>query len=117
MLAGSASYAAAEAFDCPVGLDCKPGEAKLFYGVIAGSTIAGFALTLTRINPMKALIYSAVINGVVAVPVMVMIMVLGTNKALLRDFVLPPVLRFLGWTATLVMLAAAIAMIATLGRG
>ena len=117
VLAGSASYAAAEAFDCPAGLDCKPREAKLFYGVISGSTIVGFALNLTRINPMKALIYSAVINGVVAVPVMFMIMVLGTNKALLRDFVLPPVLRSLGWAATLVMLAAAIAMIATLGRG
>ena len=86
-------------------------------GIVSLSAIVGFALNLTRINPMKALIYSAVINGVVAVPVMFMIMVLSTNKALLRDFVLPPVLRSLGWAATLVMLAAAIAMIATLGRG
>jgi len=108
--------AVAEAFDCPVGLDCKPREAKLFYAVIAASTIGGFALNLTRINPMKALIYSAVINGLVAVPVMAMTMVLGSNKALLRDFVLPPLLRSLGWVATLVMLAAAIAMIATLSR-
>jgi Mn2+/Fe2+ NRAMP family transporter len=117
VLAGSASYALAEAFGYPVGLGRKPREAKLFYGVIAAATIAGFALNLTHINPMKALIYSAVINGLVAVPIMVMTMVLGTNRRLLHDFVLPPLLRSLGWAATLLMLAAAVAMIATLGRG
>ncbi len=116
VLAGSASFALAEAFGYPVGLERKPHEAKFFYGVIAAVTVAGFALNLTHINPMKALIYSAVINGVVAVPVMVMTMLLGTNRRLLRDFVLPPLLRSLGWAATLLMLAAAVAMFATLGR-
>jgi Mn2+/Fe2+ NRAMP family transporter len=117
VLAGSASYALSEAFGYPVGLGRKPREARFFYAVITASTAAGFALNLTRINPMKALIYSAVINGLVAGPVMAMTMVLASNRALLQKFVLPTLLRSLGWAATLVMLAAAVAMVATLGRG
>jgi NRAMP (natural resistance-associated macrophage protein)-like metal ion transporter len=117
VLAGSAGYAVAESFDCPAGLTRKPRDARVFYGVIVASTLAGFALNFTRLNPMKALIYAAVINGVAAVPIMAMTMLLATNRALMGEFVVPGVVRWLGWAATIVMFAAAVAMFTTLAKG
>jgi NRAMP (natural resistance-associated macrophage protein)-like metal ion transporter len=114
VLAGSAAYAVGETFGFHVGLGRKLHRAKLFYAVIALAMLAGIALNLTPIDPVKALFWSAVVNGVVAVPVMVMTMMLGGRKAAMGPFTLPPILKLIGWIATIVMAIAAVGMFATL---
>jgi NRAMP (natural resistance-associated macrophage protein)-like metal ion transporter len=99
-----------------VGLARKLGRAKAFYGVIVAATVFGAILNFTPIDPMKALFWSAVINGVVAVPVMAAMMLLSSNRAAMGEFKLPPVLKALGWITTAVMAAAAVGMFATWGQ-
>ncbi len=113
VLAGSSAYAIGETFGWHVGLARKAGRAKAFYAAIAVATLLGVALNFSPIDPIKALFWSAVINGVVAVPVMVMMMHLSSHRKAMGDFVLPVGLKFLGWLATLVMMAAAIGLFAT----
>jgi NRAMP (natural resistance-associated macrophage protein)-like metal ion transporter len=115
VLAGSAAYALGEVFDWPVGLAKQPERAKAFYGTIAGATLLGAALNFTPLDPVKALFWSAVINGVVAVPVMILIMLIASRRAIMGKFVLSLRLKFMGWLATLVMATAAIGMFATWG--
>jgi NRAMP (natural resistance-associated macrophage protein)-like metal ion transporter len=115
VLAGSAAYAIGEALGWRVGLAQRPGRAKAFYGAIAAATIIGAALNVTPLDPIKALFWSAVINGVAAVPIMAMIMLMGSRRAVMRQFTLSPWLKTLGWIATAVMAAAAIGMFATWG--
>ena len=115
VLAGSAAYAVGEALQWRVGLTQRPGRAKAFYGVIAAATLVGAVLNFTPLDPIKALFWSAVINGVAAVPIMVMIMLLGSRQKVMRQFTLSPWLKSLGWLATAVMAAAAIGMFATWG--
>ncbi|WP_243625875.1 NRAMP family divalent metal transporter [Phenylobacterium hankyongense] len=117
VLAGSAAYAVGEAFGWHVGLARKPHRAKAFYGMIAGATVVGAALNFTSIDPIKALFWSAVINGVVAVPVMGMMMLIAGRKEVMGRFTLSRPLKFVGWAATAVMAAAAIGMFATMGKG
>ena len=104
-----------EALRWPVGLAKRPYRAKAFYGTIAAATVVGALLNFTSIDPIKALFWSAVVNGVVAVPVMVAMMVLASRRAVMGQFVLGVPLKVLGWLATLVMLLAAIGMFATWG--
>src|SRR5580698_10272903 len=115
VLAGSAAYAVGEALGWPVGLAQRPGRAPAFYGTIAVATLVGAALNFSPLDPIKALFWSAVINGVAAVPIMVMIMLMGSRKAVMGQFTLKPLLKTLGWLATAVMTAAAIGMFATWG--
>jgi Mn2+/Fe2+ NRAMP family transporter len=115
VLAGSAAYAVGEALQWRVGLAQKPGRAKAFYGTIAAATIIGGILNFTPLDPIKALFWSAVINGVTAVPIMVMIMLLGSRRQVMGRFTLGPWLKGLGWLATAVMSAAAVGMFATWG--
>jgi NRAMP (natural resistance-associated macrophage protein)-like metal ion transporter len=115
VLAGSAAYAVAEALRLPIGLDRKPEDAKGFYAVLAAATLLGLALDFTSIDPISALFWSAVINGVVAVPVMVILMTMARNRKVMGRFVLSPMLTTIGWVATAVMLAAAIGLFATFG--
>jgi len=115
VLAGSAAYAVGEVFDWPVGLAQQPKRAKAFYGTIAGATLIGALLNFTPLDPIKALFWSAVINGVVAVPVMIMIMLMAAKPAIMGQFVLPIRLKVMGWLATAVMTAATIGMFATWG--
>jgi NRAMP (natural resistance-associated macrophage protein)-like metal ion transporter len=115
VLAGSAAYAVGEVFDWPVGLAREPLRAKAFYGTIAGATFVGGLLNFTPLDPIKALFWSAVINGVVAVPVMIAIMVMASRPAIMGEFVLPTGLKVMGWLATAVMTAATIGMFATWG--
>jgi Mn2+/Fe2+ NRAMP family transporter len=75
ILAGSAAYALAEALKWPIGLERKLHRAKGFYGILCGATLLGVALNFSSINPIKALFWSSVVNGVAAVPIMIMIMV------------------------------------------
>jgi NRAMP (natural resistance-associated macrophage protein)-like metal ion transporter len=114
VLAGSAAYAMGEAFNWPVGLGLKAKRAKAFYGTITAAFILGALLNFSPIDPIKALFWSAVVNGVVAVPVMVMMMVLASRKTVMGDFTLGPILKTIGWIATLVMLLAAAGMFATI---
>ena len=115
VLAGSAAFAVGEAFGWHVGLALKLGRAPTFYAVIAIAFIVGVGLNFTRIDPIKALFWSAVINGVVAVPVMVMMMLLSSRKVVMGQFTLPWPLKVVGWLATAVMALAAIGMFATWG--
>ncbi len=116
VLGSSAAYAVGECFGWHVGLTRKLHRAPRFYGVLALATLIGAGLNFSPLDPVKALFWSAVINGVVAVPVMVMIMLLATRRDVMGRFALPPLLRTVGWLATGVMAAAAIGMFATMGR-
>ena len=115
VLAGSAAYAVGEAIGVHVGLSRKPNRAKAFYGILAVVVLLGALLNFTPIDPIKALFWSAVINGVVAVPVMIMMMLMASNSKTMGRFVLPGALKAVGWAATAVMAAAAAGMFATMG--
>jgi Mn2+/Fe2+ NRAMP family transporter len=110
VLAGSAAYAVGEAWKWPVGLSRKPEKAKAFYTTLAIATMLGVALNFSPINPIKALYWSAVINGVVAVPIMVAVMHMTGNSKIMGSFRIHDGLRFIGWVATAVMAAAAMIM-------
>jgi Mn2+/Fe2+ NRAMP family transporter len=110
VLAGSAAYALGESRKWPVGLARQPMEAKAFYATIVIATLVGVAISFSPIDPIKALFWSAVINGVVAVPVMAMMMLITSNKSIMKRFIVTGVRRVVGWLATAVMAAAAVAM-------
>jgi NRAMP (natural resistance-associated macrophage protein)-like metal ion transporter len=113
ILTGSAAYAIAEALGWKHGLDEKPRRAKLFYGVIAASTFIGMLINFIGINPIKALFWTAIINGFLAPPILVVIMLIANNKAVLRQEVNGRLTNLMGWLTTLVMFAAAIALVLT----
>ena len=110
VLAGSAAYALAEARRWPEGLARKPKAAKAFYATIALATMVGAAINFSPINPIKALFWSAVINGVVAVPVMAIMMLMAANPKIMGEFTVGSALRAVGWIATAVMAAAVAGM-------
>jgi NRAMP (natural resistance-associated macrophage protein)-like metal ion transporter len=113
VLAGSAAYAVSESFDWKSGLDMKLHEALEFYGIIAIATVGGVALNFTHLDPMRALVWSAEINGVIAIPIMAIMMLLASREDVMGKFVIRPRLRSLGWVATAVMAVTVVAMIAT----
>jgi Mn2+/Fe2+ NRAMP family transporter len=115
VLAGSAAYAVGEALGWRVGLAERPGRAPAFYGAIALATLVGAILNFTPLDPIKALFWSAVINGVTAVPIMVMIMLMASRKTVMGAFALRPLLKIVGWLASAAMAIAAIGMFATWG--
>lgn len=117
VLAGSAAYAVADMFEWRSGLDHAFSEAKGFYAVLIFATVAGTLLDFTSLDPIKALVWSAVVNGVIAVPIMAVLMLIGAKKAILGEHVLSPRLRLLGWLAFAVMLAAVVAMLISLFVG
>ena len=110
VLAGSAAYALAEAMGWKEGLERKARDARGFYGVIAVSVIAGLLIQYSPISPMKALFWSAVINGVVAVPLMVVIILLASKPSVMGAHISGRSIIVLGWIATFVMGLAAILM-------
>ena len=110
VLAGSAAYAVGEARRWPVGLDCRPKRAKAFYATIVAATMIGALMNFTPIDPIRALLVSAMINGVVAVPVMAIMMLVVSRKTVMGVFMVHGPLRWLGWLATLVMAAAVVGM-------
>ena len=113
VLAGSAAYAIGEAFKWPTGLDRKPQTAKAFYATIVIATLSGLGITLSPLDPIKALFWSAVINGVVSVPVMAIMMLISVNKKIMGKYIVRGALRIVGWIATIVMAVATAAMIGT----
>jgi NRAMP (natural resistance-associated macrophage protein)-like metal ion transporter len=114
VLAGSAAYAMAGAFQWEKGLEKTASQAKEFYGIIAVSTIAGIVLGFTGLDPIKALYWSAVINGVISVPIMVVMMLMASRSAIMGRFVIGRRLRVLGWSATGAMALAVLAMFWTM---
>ena len=113
VLAGSGAYALGEALGWPTGLDRKPLDAKAFYGTIAVSTLIGILINFVGLDPIKALFWSAVINGVVAVPLMVIIMLMAMRHDVMGRFVLPRALWAMGWLCTGSMAVAVGIMFAT----
>ena len=110
VLAGSAAYAVAESFKWPIGLGRKLLEARGFYMILTIATLLGVMLNFTSIDPIKALFWSAVINGVIGVPIMAIMMAMAAKPEVMGQFVVTPRLRILGWLATAVMALAVLAM-------
>jgi NRAMP (natural resistance-associated macrophage protein)-like metal ion transporter len=110
VLAGSAAYAVCESRGWKIGLEHKPREAVAFYTVIGLATLVGVAVDYSPLDPMRALFWSAVVNGVISVPLMAAMMIVVSRKGEMGQFVAPFPLRILGWFATACMAAAAIAM-------
>ena len=105
VLAGSAAYAVSEVFRWTEGLDRKPREAKAFYATIAATTLIGAGLNFTPLDPIKALYWSAVVNGVLAAPLMAVMMLIAQNPRIMGRLTLPGPMVFGGWLATAVMAA------------
>jgi NRAMP (natural resistance-associated macrophage protein)-like metal ion transporter len=114
VLAGSAAYAVSEMFQWKASLEKKPKQAVRFYTTIAVATVLGLLLNFVHLNPIKALFYSAVLNGVVAGPVLGFMMLLAQNSKVMGKFTLPTALRVVGWLATGVMILVSIGMFATI---
>jgi Mn2+/Fe2+ NRAMP family transporter len=111
VLAGSAAFAVGEARGWKTGLEYKPNQAARFYMIIVLAVVVGVALSWSDINPMKALFWSAVLNGVCAVPIMAAMMLIASRKEVMGRFTERPLLIGFGWAATAVMAVASIAML------
>ncbi|MBV8719588.1 MAG: divalent metal cation transporter [Chloroflexi bacterium] len=116
VLSGSAAYAVSEAMGWKHGLSYRPDRAREFYGVIVVATVIGMLINFVGINPIDALFWTAVINGVVAPPVMAIIMLVANNRRIMGDRVNNRWTNLLGWIATLLMGAAAIGLFLTWGH-
>jgi NRAMP (natural resistance-associated macrophage protein)-like metal ion transporter len=114
VLAGSAAYAVTESFRWRNGLDLKVVEAREFYGIIALATLGGMALEFAPIDPIKALVLSAQINGVIAVPIMTVMMMLAHNNKIMGKYTLTTRHTLIGWFGVAVMLVAVAAMFLTM---
>ena len=110
ILAGSAAYAVAETFRWPIGLGLTLAEARGFYSIVAAATVLGVAIDLSGVDSIKALILAAILNGVVSVPIMVILMLMVANKKIMGSFTASDRLKRLGWLATAVMAGAVTAM-------
>ena len=113
VLAGSAAYALGEALGWPTGLARLPHDAKAFYGTIVVGTLIGIFINFIHLDPIKALFWCAVINGVIAVPLMIMIMIMAMQKRVMGAFTLPRPLWAMGWLCTGAMAVAVVIMFAT----
>jgi NRAMP (natural resistance-associated macrophage protein)-like metal ion transporter len=117
VLAGSAGYGVAEAFRWRASLDSKPGQAPKFYFVIIAATVIGLGMNFLGLDPIRALYWSAIVNGISAAPLMAMLMLMSANRAIVREFTLPLYLRVIGWAATAVMFLASIAFMTSMALG
>jgi Mn2+/Fe2+ NRAMP family transporter len=113
VLTGSAAYAVAETFGWKYGLDTKLRQAKQFYAVIAGATFVGMLINFLGINPINALFWTAVINGLLAPPLLILIMLVSNNREVMGERTNGRVVNALGWAAAAVMVAAAVGMLLT----
>ena len=113
VLAGSAAYAVSEIFGWRASLESKPNRARKFYALIAVATLLGVGLTLIGLDPIHALFLAALINGLVAVPLMALLMMISVKPAIVGEFHLPLYLRIVGWAATALMAAASLGFLAS----
>lgn len=114
VLAGSAAFAVSEIFGWRAGLSKRFQDARGFYSIILAATLLGTGLSLFQVDAIAALVWSAVINGVIAVPVMAIMLLIGQSKTLMGKFVVPRSVAALGWIATGVMGIAAVVMFITM---
>ena len=110
VLAGSAAYAVAESFRWPIGLGLTPAEARGFYFILTIATLLGVAIDFSGIDSIKMLLWAAVLNGIISVPIMAVMMLLAVKPAVMGTFVIRWRLKMLGWFATAIMAAAVVAM-------
>ena len=110
VLAGSAAYGVSEAFGWPATLEARAPDAVGFYSIIAAATVVGLALGYMPINPIQMLIWSAVLNGIVAVPIMAMMMVVVTRQSVMGRFTAKPTLALFGWAGTALMAVTVLAL-------
>jgi Mn2+/Fe2+ NRAMP family transporter len=115
IFAGSAAFAVAETFRMRKGLYLKMHEAPGFYAIIAVSTLIGFFMDLLGIDPIKALYYAAVLNGLAAPPLLLIILLIAGNSTIMKDKVNRPLSKLLGWLTMLAMTGAALALLFTFG--
>ena len=113
ILTGSAAYAVAETFGWRAGLDRTLTRAPAFYAVIIAATVVGMALNFAGINPIAALVITAVINGVLAPPLLALMMRVSNDRSVMGERTNGWMLNFIGWSTTIVMGVAALALIAT----
>ena len=116
VMAGSSAYALSDTFGWKQGLNKKFKQAKAFYLVIAASTVIGLWINFSSIDPIKALVYTAVINGVVAVPILITIMRIANDKMILNDRVNGQISNTIGWATVIIMGVSVVIMFATWGR-
>ena len=114
VLAGSAAFAVGETFKFRTGLERKPQNAKRFYSVIAVATLLGLAMVYAKFNPIKALYWSAVLNGLACPPIMIVVMIMASSKKVMGEFTIRPVVKILGWLGTIVMTFCLVAFFANL---
>ena len=113
VLAGSAAYAVSELYGWKAGLSHGFHEAKGFYLIIMAATGIGTMMAYFELDPIKALVWSAIVNGVISVPIMAALMAIGQSKRLMGKYTISTRHRFFGWSATAVMTAAVALMLAT----
>lgn len=113
VLAGSGAYALGEARKWPVGFSRSWQEAKAFYATIGISTLIGMVMNFTSLDPIRALYWSAVVNGIISVPVMVTMMLIASRSDIMGEFAIGRILKTLGWISTAAMGTAVIAFAAT----
>jgi Mn2+/Fe2+ NRAMP family transporter len=114
VLAGSAAYAVTELAGFPGSLDAKLVKARLFYATIAITTLAGASLNAIGIDPARALYWAAVVNGILAAPLMAVMMLIVSNRRAMGQLTAPKRTKLLGWVATAVMFAASALFLAFL---
>jgi len=115
VLAGSSAYALAEAMQWQAGLSRAPQDARRFYATIVAGTVIGIGINFVNIDPIKALFWTAVINGIVAVPLMIVMMIMTMQPKVMGRFTLPRPLWAVGWVSTAAMAFAVAIMFATWG--
>ncbi len=113
VLAGSCAYAIAEAAGWKASLHFKPARARAFYGVIAFSMLLGLALNYLHFSAVAMLFWSAVLNGVLAPPLVVLVLLLTSNPKVMGEHANGPLMKWLGWTCAAAMTLAAIGMLVT----
>jgi NRAMP (natural resistance-associated macrophage protein)-like metal ion transporter len=113
VLAASACYGVGEACRWKTSLERKPGKAIRFYSAITVATLIGLSLNFIHIDPVTALFWAAILNGVVAAPLMAVIMVMASSRKVMGKLVIPPYLRAMGWVATVVMFCACFGLVRT----
>jgi Mn2+/Fe2+ NRAMP family transporter len=112
ILSGSAAYAVSEIFGWTLGLDRPPGRAKQFYAVIAAATLIGAGINYIGVNPIDALVIAAVVNGLVAPLLLILIMVISNNRSIMGERTNGRLANTFGWATAGVMSLAALALIA-----
>ena len=116
VLAGSAAYGVGEAFRWPTGLERKPWRAKRFYAVIVAAMLLSLLLDFIGLDPIKALVFSAAINGIVAVPILALLMIMSRDSRIVGQFRISTAYNVLGWLTTAFMTLAAVGLLVSMAR-